>query len=201
MKKLFLAIAITGSTSAFSGNYAGLEGGYGFVDIKAKQTAQTLANLSGRTVTYTYDKATFSGRAYFGFSVMENASVEVGYFQTSNLNATYTITGASAKESYSANGIDASLVYKPTPEGVFFKGGFHTSKISGDGSLTIGGTTYNIASTSKSGTGLLAGIGYEGKFGNSQDVNWRAGWSHYNKVGGLSDANVNLIYVGISKNF
>lgn len=201
MKKVFFALSILSSACAFAGNYGGVEAGYSFVDIKAEQTAQTLANLAGRTVTVVYDTAGFTGRAYFGVGVSDNASVEFGYFATANLTATYTMTGASAKENYSANGFDASLVYKLASEGIFFKGGLHSSKVTGDASISLGGTTYNVASTSKSGTGLFGGIGYESKLGNSPDTRWRAGWSHYNKVGGISDANVNFVYIGVLKNF
>ena len=34
----------------------GVEGGLVWADIRAEETAQTLANLSGSTVTYTYDE-------------------------------------------------------------------------------------------------------------------------------------------------
>lgn len=201
MKKSFVALAFISSTCAFAGNYVGAEAGYGFVDIKAEQTAQTIANLSGQTVRVVYDKAGFTGRGYFGIGIDQNIAVEIGYFATANLTATYTLSGASAKENYSASGLDASLVFKPAEEGVFFKVGMHNSKVTGDASITVGGTTYNVNGTTKSGTGLLGGIGYEAKLANSPDVSWRAGWTYYNKIGGLSDANVNLFYAGIQKKF
>ena len=40
-----------------SKSYFGVDGGYAFVDLKAEETAQTLANLSGSTVTYQEDQA------------------------------------------------------------------------------------------------------------------------------------------------
>jgi len=202
MKKLLTIMSIVlFSSVANAENYAGIDGGYGFVDLKAKDTAQTLANLSGSTVTYTYDRAAITGRLYFGFDIAEHLVVEIGYFASANASAKYTISGASATENYSSSGIDAGFVYKPSDEGVFFKAGFHSSKVDGDASITIGGTTYNIASTSKSGTGLMGGIGYEEKMSGSSGLKGRVGWTYYNKVGGVSDANVNLIYLGLVKSF
>jgi hypothetical protein len=202
MKKLLTILsAVFISSFANAENYVGVDGGYGFVDIKAKQTAQTLANLSGSTVSYTYDRGALSGRLYFGFGLAENIAVELGYFASANATAKYTISGASATENYSTNGFDAGLVYKPQEEGVFFKAGFHSSKVEGDASVTINGTTYNIASDSKSGTGMMAGIGYEAKMSGSSGLKSRLGWTYYNKVGGVSDANVNLIYLGLVKGF
>ena len=202
MKKLLAGITlIAGASLASAENYVGADGGYGFVDIKAKQTAQTLANLSGSTVSYTYDRGALTGRLYFGFGLAENIAVELGYFASANATAKYTISGASATENYSTSGFDAGLVYKPQEEGVFFKAGFHSSKVEGDASVTINGTTYNIASDSKSGTGMMAGIGYEAKMSGSSGLKSRLGWTYYNKVGGVSDANVNLIYLGLVKGF
>jgi hypothetical protein len=200
-KSLTILSAVFFSSFANAENYVGVDGGYGFVDIKAKQTAQTLANLSGSTVSYTYDRGALTGRLYFGFGLAENIAVELGYFASANATAKYTISGASATENYSANGFDAGLVYKPSEDGVFFKAGFHSSSVEGDGSVTIGGTTYSVTSLTKSGTGMMAGIGYEAKMSGSSGLKSRLGWTYYNKVGGVSDVNINLIYLGLVKDF
>ena len=42
----------------------GLDIGYGFLDIGADETAQTIANLSGSTVTYSSDVGSWMGRVY-----------------------------------------------------------------------------------------------------------------------------------------
>jgi hypothetical protein len=202
MKKLLTILsAVFFSSFANAENYVGADGGYGYVDIKAGQTAQTLANLSGSTVSYTYDRGALTGRLYFGFGLAENIAVELGYFASANATAEYTISGASATENYSANGFDAGLVYKPSEDGVFFKAGFHSSTVEGDGSVTIGGTTYSVTSISKSGTGMMVGIGYESKMSGASGLKSRVGWSYYNKVGGVSDVNINLIYLGLVKGF
>ena len=80
--------------------------------MKAEQTASALARLSGSTVTYVYDKAAGYLRGYVEFPVNENIGVEGGYFNTGSLDATYTMAGASATESYYANGSDFTAVLR-----------------------------------------------------------------------------------------
>jgi len=202
MKKLAFVAALataTVSAPAMASGYAGAEGGYAWVDIKAKQTAQELANLSGSTVTYTHDKAAFMGRLFGGYDISPNLALEVGGFTTGNLSATYTITGASASESYSASGLDVSIVLKPSPEGFYAKLGMHNSKVSGNASLVIGGVTYAVASTTKSGTGVMGGIGYQSEL--SPNLYWQAGWTYYGNLGGISSANANFISFGVTSKF
>ena len=96
----------------------GIEGGLTYADMRAEETAQTLANLSGSTVTYTYDEATWVGRFFADYSLSNELSIEAGFFLTGSLDATYTISGASATESYDARGVDMALVAKQ--EELFF---------------------------------------------------------------------------------
>lgn len=196
----FGVISLVGQTAiAQDRGYFGIEGGYTFADMKAKETAKTLADLSGSTVTYTYDKATPSVRLFAGFNFNKNFSGELGYFQTSSLDATYTITGASAKENYKASGVDFALVWRPVETGFFLKAGMHSSKLKGEASLTIGGTTYNISGDSKSGTGALVGLGYEGSIDKS--LGWKVGYTFYDSIGGVSSADAGTAYLGIVSSF
>ena len=166
--------------------------------MKAEQTAQALANLSGSTVTYVYDEATGYLRGYVGFPVTENVGVEAGYFDTGSLDATYTIAGASATESYDANGFDFSAVIRGDDTkkgGIFGRAGLHFSELTGAATITIGGTTYNIASQSASGTGTVFGAGYElEKSADGSGI--RVGIDLYSSIGGLDDADFTLFYVG-----
>ena len=50
------------------------------------------------------------GRIFSDYAFSPEISAEVGYFFTGSLYATYTISGASATESYDAMGIDAAVV-------------------------------------------------------------------------------------------
>jgi hypothetical protein len=178
--------------------YFGLDGGFAQADLKAEQTAQRLATLSGSTVTYSYDKSTGYLRGYVGFPVVENIFIEGGYFNTGSLDATYTISGSSATESYDASGFDLMAVYRggDLKKGGFYgRGGLHFSELSGAATVTIGGTTYNIASMSASGTGGVLGLGYELEK-NAEGAGIRLGVDAYTGIGGLDDADFTLFYIG-----
>ena len=104
-----------------SKSYFGIDGGYAFVDLKAEETAQTLANLSGSTVSYQEDQAAGYLRFYYGFGVSENLDLQAGYFNTSSISATYTIGANSASESYEASGFDASFKFRPDVQADFIQ--------------------------------------------------------------------------------
>ena len=192
LKIILISIFIfTISKNTFSkegDTHIGVDIGWGFIDIGAEQTAQTIANISGSTVLAEYDKAAFTGRVYFDYDIGNNILFEAGYFQSSNLTAKYTLSGASASESYSVNGFDLAAVYSEG-NGLFFKGGFHSSTISGSANIKISGTTY-AANASSSGGGFVYGIGYD--FNDST----RVGYTYYQNVGGDKDADVGLLYYG-----
>ena len=165
----------------------GVEGGLVWADIRAEETAQTLANLSGSTVTYTYDEATWAGRIFADYELSTETALEVGFFFTGSLDATYTISGASANEGYDAAGVDVAAVFKS--DDYYFKAGMHRSELNGVASLTIGGTTYNVSETI-SGNGFLIGGGIE------IDES-RIGYTYYSDVGGDSNSDMSMITYGI----
>ena len=165
----------------------GVEGGLTYADMRAEETAQSLANASGSTVTYEYDEATWQGRIFADMEVTPEVHVELGYFLTGSLDATYTISGASATEGYNAMGIDlAAVIYR---DDIFFKAGMHSSELEGNAKLTIGGTTYNVSETI-SGSGYLVG-------GGMQVDDTRFGLTYYADVGGDTDSDMVNIYYGL----
>ena len=186
----FVVLALgTNQLKAEPGEFhLGIEGGFTYADMKAEETAQQLANLSGSTVTYTYDEATWAGRLYADYGVAENMDVEIGFWLTGSLDATYTISGASASESYDMSAIDISLNYDLVGSPFFVKGGVHQSTLNGAAEITIGGTKYDIAD-SITGTGWLAGGGME--VGNN-----RYGATYIANVGGDSDSSTFFAYYG-----
>ena len=185
--KLITAFSILLCSYANAEVKMGIEGGLGYADMRAEETAQTLANLSGSTVTYTYDEATWMGRIFADYAFSPEISAEIGYFLTGSLDATYTISGASATESYDAMGIDAAVVVHQ--DALYFKAGMHSSEMNGAGTLSIGGTTYSVTETI-SGSGFLAGAGIE-----VDDT--RYGLTYYSDMGGDGDSDVVFIYGGI----
>jgi hypothetical protein len=133
-----------------------------------------------------------------GVPVNENVSIEGGYFKTGSLDATYTISGASATESYDANGFEISAVLRGEDikkGGFYARGGMHFSELNGLANITIGGTTYNIASMSASGSGMLLGAGVELEK-SADGAGIRFGIDFYNSIGGIDDADFTLFYIG-----
>jgi len=172
----------------------GIEGGYAWVDTKAEENAQTIANLSGRTTTVTYDKATLAGRIFGYYDFNNQFGVQVGYFKTGSLDQTHTNNALSATASYDATGIDLAGVFKPNNSGFFGKVGVHQSKVNGDAAITIGGTRYAV-NAADSGHGFLAGIGFESPI--DKNMAWTFGVTYYDNLGGLSDANATFVSVGL----
>ena len=189
--KLFFLVLIISFTGVKNSNSEemrmGFEGGLVYADMRAEETAQLLANASGSTVTYTYDEATWIGRLFADMPISSDMSVEVGFFLSGSLDATYTISGASATEGYDARGVDAAAVFKS--DDIFFKVGMHRSELEGNASLTIGGTTYNVSETI-SGNGYLVGGGLE------LDGS-RVGLTYYSDVGGDGDSDMTMLYYGV----
>jgi len=173
--------------------YFGLELGFGWADMKAQETAQALANATGNTVTYTYDAADLVGRLSFGYWLTDQFALEVGYFSSADYEATYngTYSGTSwtAKESYSATGLDVSGVLKPSGSDFFFKAGFHDSEVDGVGSFSIAGLSVSTSAT-YSGSSWLAGGGYEWDLGDASAI---LSYTFYNDIGGLSTGDLGLL--------
>ena len=195
----FILFSFTNNLVANENNsksYFGVDGGYAFVDLKAEETAQTLANLSGSTVSYQEDQAAGYLRFYYGFAVNDNLDLQAGYFNTSSISATYTIGANSASESYEASGFDASFKFRPDVQAGFYaKLGVHYSELTGNATITIGGTTYDIASAKANGSGLMFGLGYD--FGQNVDGSgWKVGYDIYDSTGGISGADFGLMYLG-----
>ena len=110
--------------------------------------------------------------------MLKNLDLEFGIFSTSDATATYTLSGASASESYNADGVDFSLNFKDD-DGFFGKVGMHTSTVNGSANITIGGTTYAVTA-SREGSGPLFGAGW-------QDDDVRYSVTHYVDVGATTD--------------
>ena len=187
MKSIITLILILFSYKSFAEGAVGIEGGLGIMDFGAEDTAQTISNLSGSTVLVEYDRATWYGRLFYEQEISKESFIDVGYFLTGSLDAKYTLSGASATEGYSMNGIEASYGLKT--DGAYFKGGIHQSEVDGKASITIGGTTY-AAKASESGTGFLFGGGIE-------TDGTRYGATFYGNVGGMDDADLLVLFYGI----
>ena len=174
-KKLFLFLilcfGISGPINAADEGQLrfGIDLGFAPVDLEAEKTAQEIANASGSTVTVAYDTGSFVGRIFAEYGLSQNFDLEFGIFSTSDATATYTF-GASASESYNADGVDISFNITGS-DGFFGKVGMHSSTVNGAASIIIGGTTYSVTA-SREGSGPLFGAGW-------QDDNVRYSYTHH----------------------
>ena len=179
VKILFLLSFLTSLANAQEGKVRiGAELGWSPIDLEAEDTAQSIANASGSTVTVEYSTGVLVGRLFADYDLSDNLYGEIGYFQTSGAEATYKIGTDSATESYDAHGFDISAKFL-TDEGFFGKFGMHSTTIDGALKLTIGGTSYSATGEAQ-GTGLLFGAGFESD-GTLYSI------TRYNDVGGITD--------------
>ncbi|TSA22082.1 MAG: hypothetical protein D4R70_02455 [Betaproteobacteria bacterium] len=201
---LAAVLLAVGATTAQAAGYVGFDVGYGKVDQEssAGEIARALANATGNTVTYTYEQSAPAGRIFAGWNIAKDMAVELGYLKTASLDATFngTTTGRAAYSvttGMEAKGFDAALVWYPI-ENVFIKGGVHAMDV--DATLTATVTSASATYTvSKSGTGLLFGVGYESEI--SKTLSGQVAYTHYNKVGGMSDATIDLVTAGLKMKF
>jgi len=172
----------------------GVEAGYAWIDTQAKENAQEIANITGETTTVSYDKADLAGRIFAYYDFNNQFGVQLGYFKTASLDQTHTNSLGTATISYDATGVDLAGVFKPNNSGFYGKAGIHQSKVNGAASVTIGGDTVAL-SASDSGSGYLAGIGFESPV--DKNMSWTVGITYYDSLGGLSDANATFVSVGL----
>ncbi len=198
------AVLAMGATAANAAGYIGFDAGWTSTDQKPLVDAlgQGLANASGNPVNVVYDQSTSVGRVFAGWNVAQGVDIELGYLQSGDLGATYTGTTAgnaaySLKTDMSVSGFDVAAVWWPT-ENIFLKGGAHSTEAELSLSANVSGTTATYTAT-QSGTGLLLGVGYEDAL--SKNINWRAAYTYYDKLGGMSDANSHNYTVGLKMKF
>ena len=177
---LILLFSISGSLHAADEGQLrfGFDLGFAPVDLEAEKTAQEIANTAGSTVSVAYDTGSFVGRLFAEYGLSRNLDLEFGVFSTSDATATYTLSGASASESYNADGVDFSINFKDG-ECYFGKLGMHTSTVNGSANITIGGTTYAVTA-SREGSGPLFGGGWQ-----NDDIRYSV--THYIDVGDTTD--------------
>ena len=176
----------------------GVDLGFGFLDVGADTNGKKISDLSGGDVSTDYDTGALVGRVYGEYNLDRSIYLDLGYFNTSDVKAKYTLSGSTASERYEASGFDLSVVYKfnaadiiqvKKRTDIFFRAGLHSSTLDGNENIVISGTSYATKATD-SGIGYLFGGGYD------YDEHNRVGVSFYGALGGLSKANLTFIYYG-----
>ena len=191
MKKIIILFLFLFSTSnivkAVEGEYRmGVEFGYSLTTATTPlKPSQELANQIG-TLTHKNDSHPFVGRIFSDYGITSDVSIEIGYFRTSPIDVTYTVSGVSSTVSHDLNGFDLSGVVKD-PRGFYGKVGMHTSKMNGPSQVTVGSSTGTGLTTESDGTGVLLGVGYENN-------NIRYSFTHYGDV--ADQTKLNMFSVG-----
>jgi hypothetical protein len=197
MKKLSISVILTLLSPVLANaqsTYIGIETAAAHADTKVPETAQAIANTVGSPVFYTYNPVTAAFRFYGGNRIDPLLRLEVGYFRTANLTANYRfISGSSyafATESYSASGVDGSVLLHPQNAGFFARVGVHASQLNASASYTDNRYRASLG-LQRSGVGALVGLGYEYDRDTQNAI--RYGWTRYMGVGGVSGANMDFI--------
>ena len=178
MKKILIAAVIstisTGVLAAGKDVYLGAEAGYVNVD------------------TSTGSDGTGIGRLFGGYNFNENISAEVGIYKA----ATYEFRSSYLNANVDNWGVDYSLLLRPNIStglnGLFVRAGGHWSDTSVDACGIYCG------SVSKSGSGFMAGVGYDAKFNESMAA--RISYTYRDSLSGL-DADGHVGSLGLIYNF
>jgi hypothetical protein len=178
----------------------GVEGGFFQADIDSVVASEIRS--TGQSVTATTDDSSSGFRLFGSAPISGKTDIEFGFFTHSDFSVKYNFTFLPlvGTQTYSFSGLDLSAVHKPLNNGFFVKGGLHSSRYDID--TQVRGTTTGFTSsvsTSDTGIGYLAGLGYEATL--SQGVKARASFVRYMNIGGESDLAMNLMTLGISKAF
>ena len=196
MKKLLamavISVMTTPVLAAQGDSGFGIEGGLGIADTKdyARALGQSLANSTGRTVTYTYEESTPAFRIYGFYSITDQIDAEIGYFRTGSMDIKYSFSGTTTTTStgFEADGFDYGVRFKPN-DNWFLRVGMHNFDLTQTVTVTISGTAYSGSATADD-TGAYFGGGY------NFDEHWNVGYTLYSDVGGDSGGDVGFLYAG-----
>jgi opacity protein-like surface antigen len=151
MKELLIAslmVLISTNTFAESKNsYAGVEAGY--MNVKVDGGGSDGSGL---------------GRVFGGYNFNESVGIELGAYRM----ATYEYRSSVINANVDNWGIDYSLLLRPSKSsglnGLFVRAGGHWSDTS------IDACAFSCASANQSGSGFLAGAGYDAKFNDTMSA-------------------------------
>jgi len=210
MKKILLASLLALPVIAIAadnqGPYVGLELGYTRIDNAAQQTANDLVRILGGSATVTSDSGMALGKLFAGYQFTENFSAEIGAYRTSDFDmkaagisgGSVAYTGSSTSNVY---GAEASILLRPSVStglnGLFGRFGGHWDKFEEDASIAGGGSSAT-GSRWRSGTGFLAGAGYDVNV--DKNLTGRVAYTYYDSVAG-SNAYANVGSVSLMYKF
>ena len=188
---MLVAGAAAAQSKADNGVYVGLEGAY--INTNSQNTP-----TGYRKTSETNDVGAV--RALLGYQLNKNWSLELGYFNTGDTKQSGTNGTVNYDIKIKAEGEDLAVLYKFTEgaPGLFLKAGVSYSKVSGSATARLAGLSAS-ATDSQSGTGYVAGLGYE--FNLTGGLAARLGYTRYERVGGDSANKMNLFSAGLKYQF
>jgi hypothetical protein len=139
-------------------------------------------------------------RVLLGYRLSPDFDLELAYFTTGDYKQSATNGVASYNARLSAHGEDLALVYhfSETLPGMFVKAGLVQSKLDGAVVSTIRSRS-SYATSTTSGLGYLAGLGYGIKLGGTFEA--RLGYTFYTNVGGMSNVKLHMLSAGLGYGF
>lgn len=215
MKKSLMSLAVISallSTHAFAadaqkvGFYGGAEIGYSKIQNQSQEVANSLVSSVGGAVSVTQSTGVGIGRLFAGYNFNESLAFELGYLWSGDANlkaagVTGNSVGYTANYNASVNGIDYSLLVRPSVEsgwnGLFGRIGGHYLDASRD-ITSSGGVTFQNPNTSSSGGGFLVGIGYDAAIADK--VDFRGSYTYYDSLAG-GDGHANVFSIGVLRKF
>lgn len=200
------AVTAFAQNSNTSNGYIGFE--FGSFQFKDQTTvASGLVSVVGGSATSVQDTGMGVGRFFGGMNFNENVGAEIGYVMTSTANASFSGVSSgsvaySGTATQKASGLDFSALIRPGTatglNGLFLRAGGHSMSVQTDVTLLTGSGS-GASSATKSGTGGLIGIGYDGKINDKLD--FRVAYTSYSTIGGVSGNDVSLFTIGLVSKF
>jgi hypothetical protein len=187
--------------------YIGVGATYVALQDSSNALNNSMVNLFGGSASSGQSSSVGAGRIFAGYKVNENLSLEGGYLSTGNISSSSKGTAGSkyanlpdgASINTSISGFDFGLIYKPkineTLDGLFVNAGATYFTTGSYGGVSL--STLNIgASTSNTGYGYFAGLGYDFAIGKS--LNLRASYTYYGNISTDSTNNANAFSLALA---
>jgi len=138
-----------------------------------------------------------------GFKFMPQASVEIGYFKSSDFTYKASFAQGTATDKFSGSGFGANLVgYLPLGEKVDVYGKIGVWNFSVDETATISAAGFAQMSQSSSNTTPMIGVGVEFKV--TPEFGIRAEYDHFNTIGDdktIGSSSLNYFSAGLAFSF
>ena len=188
------------TASSFAEPYLGVEGGLVKLDANTDKTAGAFTARTRASPDITDDTWTGFGRMVLGKKLNEDIALELGIFFSDAGRIAYSGARVTSSEKISAEGLDFSLRYHIFSSSFFLRGGIHYSRLHRSGTAIESVLRFSDSQT-QSGTGFLAGFGYEHTVMSSANDFLSIEYKYYDRIGGDRKADARVIALGYRRQF